>query len=52
MFPEYKFTDEDIKKRYEAFYGDDRVFADGWMIGMMDGGGQKDEGRWTTEFRG
>ncbi len=29
MFPEYKFTDEDIKKRYVGFYGDDRVFADG-----------------------
>ena len=27
--PEYKFTDEDIKKRYVNFYGDDRVFADG-----------------------
>ncbi|CAB1056277.1 hypothetical protein D1BOALGB6SA_1013 [Olavius sp. associated proteobacterium Delta 1] len=28
MIPEYKFTDEDIKKRYVEFYGDDRVFAD------------------------
>ena len=27
--PEYKFTDEDIKKRYVNFYGDDRAFADG-----------------------
>ena len=27
--PEYKFTDQDIKKRYVGFYGDDRVFADG-----------------------
>jgi len=27
--PEYKFTDEEIKKRYVGFYGDDRVFADG-----------------------
>ena len=27
--PEYKFTDDDIKKRYVNFYGDDRVFADG-----------------------
>jgi len=27
MFPEYKFSDEEIKKRYEAFYGDDRIFA-------------------------
>ena len=29
MFPEYKFTDEDIKKRYEDYYGDDRAFAYG-----------------------
>jgi len=29
MFPEYKFTDEDIKKRYEKFYDDDRAFAYG-----------------------
>ncbi len=29
MFPEHKFTDEDIKNRYEDFYGDDRVFTDG-----------------------
>jgi putative transposase len=27
--PEYKFTDDDIKKRYVNFYGDDRVFVDG-----------------------
>ena len=26
--PEYKFTDEDIKKRYVSFYGEDRVFTD------------------------
>jgi hypothetical protein len=25
MFPEYKFSDEEIKKRYENFYGDERV---------------------------
>jgi putative transposase len=31
MFPEYQFTDEDIKKRYEAFYGDERLFAAGWI---------------------
>jgi putative transposase len=36
MFPEYKFTDEDIKKRYEAFYGDDRVFADGWIPALRE----------------
>jgi REP element-mobilizing transposase RayT len=27
--PEYKFTDQDIKKRYVSFYGDERAFADG-----------------------
>ena len=27
--PEYKFTDQEIKKRYESFYGNDRVFAEG-----------------------
>jgi len=27
--PEYKFTDQDIKKRYVNFYGDERAFADG-----------------------
>ena len=31
MFPEHKFTDEDIQKRYENFYGDERVFAAGWI---------------------
>jgi len=31
MFPEHKFTDEDIKKRYEKFYGDDGMFAAGWI---------------------
>jgi len=29
MFPEHKFTNEDIKKRYAAFYGDKRLLADG-----------------------
>jgi REP element-mobilizing transposase RayT len=29
MIPEYKFTDEHIKKRYLSFYGDDRTFAYG-----------------------
>jgi REP element-mobilizing transposase RayT len=29
MFPEYKFSDDDIKKRYVAFWGDDRTFAYG-----------------------
>ena len=27
--PEYKFTDQDIKKRYVSFYGDDSKFTDG-----------------------
>jgi prophage maintenance system killer protein/REP element-mobilizing transposase RayT len=27
MFPDHKFTDEQIKKRYEEFYGDDRTFS-------------------------
>jgi hypothetical protein len=31
MFPEYKFTDEDIQKRFEDFYGDDRIFVAGWI---------------------
>jgi len=29
MFPEFKFTDDDIKKRYVEFYGDEGAFADG-----------------------
>ena len=29
MLPEYKFTDEEIDKRFVEFYGDDRIFADG-----------------------
>ena len=29
MFPEYKFTDDDIKKRYVGFYGDNRAFSYG-----------------------
>jgi REP element-mobilizing transposase RayT len=31
MIPEYNYTDEDIQKRYENFYGDDSVFASGWI---------------------
>ena len=31
MFSEHKFTDEDVKKRYEKFYGDDGMFAAGWI---------------------
>jgi REP element-mobilizing transposase RayT len=29
ILPEYKFTDEDIKKRYANFYGEEQDFADG-----------------------
>jgi len=36
MFPEYKFTDEDIQKRYEAFYGDERTFAAGWIPSLRE----------------
>ena len=31
MFPEHKLTDEDIQKRYEQFYGDNAMFAAGWI---------------------
>lgn len=31
MFPEHKYTDEDIQKRYEIFYSDDSMFAAGWI---------------------
>jgi REP element-mobilizing transposase RayT len=36
MFPEYKYTDEDIKNRYVSFYGDDRVFADGQVPSLRE----------------
>ena len=29
MLPEERFTDDEIKKRYETFYGKDRVFSEG-----------------------
>jgi len=29
MFPDFNFTDEDIKKRYAGFYGDEEAFAEG-----------------------
>jgi REP element-mobilizing transposase RayT len=29
MFPDFKFSDEDIKKRYVEFYDDERIFSDG-----------------------
>jgi hypothetical protein len=36
MFPEHKFTDEDIQKRYEEFYGDDVMFAAGWIPSLRE----------------
>jgi hypothetical protein len=36
MFPDHKFTDEDIQKRYENFYGDERVFAAGWIPSLRE----------------
>jgi len=36
MFPEHKFTDEDIQKRYEDFYGDSRIFATGWIPSLRE----------------
>jgi len=29
MIPDYRFTDDEIQKRFEAFYGDSRAFAEG-----------------------
>jgi REP element-mobilizing transposase RayT len=36
MFPEHKFTDEEIKKRYEKFYGDERAFAAGQIPSLRE----------------
>ena len=36
MFPEHKYTDEDIQKRYEKFYGDDVIFAAGWIPSLRE----------------
>jgi REP element-mobilizing transposase RayT len=36
MFPDHKFSDEDIQKRYENFYGDERIFAAGWIPSLRD----------------
>ncbi len=36
VFPEYKFTDEDIQKRYADFYGDERIFADGLVPSLRE----------------
>ena len=36
MFPEHKYTDADIQKRYENFHGDDRMFAAGWIPSLRE----------------
>jgi REP element-mobilizing transposase RayT len=36
MFPEHKYTDEDIQKRYETFYGDESMFASGWIPSLRE----------------
>lgn len=36
MFPEYKFTDEEIKERYQKFYGDDKAFAAGQLPSLRE----------------
>jgi REP element-mobilizing transposase RayT len=36
MFPEHKFTDENIQKRYEHFYGDDKIFVAGWISSLRE----------------
>ena len=36
MLPEYKFSDEEIEKRFVEFYGDERVFADGLIPSLRE----------------
>jgi REP element-mobilizing transposase RayT len=36
MFPEHRFTDEGIQKRYEGFYGDEAMFAAGWIPSLRE----------------
>jgi len=36
MFPEHKYTDEDIQKRYENFYDDGSMFAAGWIPSLRE----------------
>ena len=36
MFPEHKFTDKDILKRYIDFYGDERIYADGLIPSLRE----------------
>ena len=36
MIPEYKFSNEEIEKRFVDFYGDERVFADGIVPSLRE----------------
>jgi REP element-mobilizing transposase RayT len=36
MFPDDKFTDEDILKRYVDFYGDERIFSEGLVPSLRE----------------
>ena len=36
MIPEYKFSDEEIEKRFVELYGDERVFADGLIPSLRE----------------
>jgi len=36
VFPEHKFSDEDILKRYVDFYGDERIFIDGLIPSLRE----------------
>ncbi len=36
MFPDHKFTDEEIKKRFVGFYGDERVFVGGLIPSLRE----------------
>jgi len=36
MLPEYKFGDEEIKKRFMKFYVEDRVFTDGLIPSLRE----------------
>ena len=36
MIPEYKFSDEDILKRYVDFYGDERIYTEGLVASLRE----------------
>ena len=36
VIPEYKFTDDEILKRYLDFYGDERIFAEGLVPSLRE----------------